>query len=109
MTNSGSSDTLRLILTFAIAFLVLIGGGALLVVPSQIDPSNLLPFMTGIFNLVLGWVFIRETQSGAAKAAERAVAAGAASQSSPPTSTLPPPAAPAPAPDPTMTPPADGG
>ncbi len=79
------TDTLRLAFTYVIALVIVVGGGILLIVPSQVPPEQLLPFMTGIFGLVLGYVFTRDTQVGSARAAERAVAAGAASQ---PTTTV---------------------
>lgn len=67
-----SADTIRLFGTYAIAFLTLFGCFVLLVFPSQVDQGNLLPFVTGIVGLVLGWVFNKESTTGGARAAERA-------------------------------------
>lgn len=78
------TDTIRLIFTYAIALVVIVGGGILLVIPSQIPADQLLPFMTGIFGVVIGFVFQRETAAGQARATERAIAAGRADPVDPP-------------------------
>ncbi len=83
-------DTLRLAFTYTIALVIVIGGGILLVVPSQVPPEQLLPFMTGIVGTVIGFVFQRESSSGAARQTERAFATGAASQPTVTTTSGPP-------------------
>lgn len=62
-------DTIKTTFTYVIALVVIIGGGALLVIPTQLDPTLLLPFLTGVIGTVLGYVF-----------GERAVASAAAAQ-----------------------------
>lgn len=71
------TDSIRLIFTYVIALVVLIGGGILLVVPTQVSNDALLPFMTGIVGSVVTFVFQRESSAGTARATERAMAAGA--------------------------------
>jgi hypothetical protein len=43
--------------TYVIALVVIIGGGALLVIPTQVDPEALLPFLTGTVGAVIAYVF----------------------------------------------------
>lgn len=84
------TDTLRLAFTYIIALVIVLGGGILLVVPSQVPPEQLLPFMTGIVGTVIGFVFQREASSGTARQTERAYTAGAANQPTVTTSAGPP-------------------
>ena len=72
-----SADTLRLIFTYVIAVLVLVGSFALLIFPSQVGQEGVIPFVTGIVGIVLGFVFNRESTTSGARAQERAVAQGA--------------------------------
>lgn len=72
-----TSDTIRLYFTYAIAVLVLLGTFLLLIWPSQVPAEQLLPFLTGIVGIVIGFVFNRESTTSGARASERAVAQGA--------------------------------
>ena len=74
---NGTADTIRLAGTYAIGILVLVGCFLLLMVPSQVPSEQLLPFVTGVVGLVLGWVFNRESTAGGQRAAERAFDKGA--------------------------------
>ncbi len=70
------SDTIKLLATYLIAVLVLVGTFVLLMVPSQVPAEQLLPFLTGITGVVLGWTFNKETSAAQARATERAVSLG---------------------------------
>lgn len=72
-----SADTLRLAFTYVIAILILLGSFVLLLFPSQVDQASLLPFITGIIGIVLGFVFNRESTTAGQRSAERAVTLGA--------------------------------
>jgi hypothetical protein len=72
------TDTIRLVATYAIAFVVLVGCFALLMVPSQVPAEQLVPFITGIVGLVIGWAFQKEGASASARQTERAVTLGGA-------------------------------
>lgn len=61
MTN----DTIRTIFTYVTALVVIVGGGLLVVIPTQLDPTTLLPFLTGAIGTVLGYVFGERTASSA--------------------------------------------
>ncbi len=52
-----SSDTLRTVFTYLIALVVILGGGALLIIPTQLEADTLLPFLTGAIGTTLGYVF----------------------------------------------------
>ena len=85
-----ASDTIKTTFTYTIALVVIVGGGALLVIPTQLDSTALLPFLTGVIGTTLGYVF-----------GERAVASAAASQPTVTTTPGPPPST-------TITPSDDG-
>ena len=72
-----NADTLRLAFTYVIAILILVGSFVLLLFPSQVDQASLLPFLTGIIGIVLGFVFNRESTTAGARAAERQFTQGA--------------------------------
>lgn len=72
-----NADTIRLIATYTIAILSLVGCFFLLLVPSQVDPAVVVPFVTGIVGLVLGFVFNKESTTSGQRAAERSVTLGA--------------------------------
>lgn len=74
------ADTIRLVATYGIAVLVLLGSFVLLMFPSQVPAEQLLPFLTGITGVVLGWTFQKEGTAAAQRATERAYSLG---QSSP--------------------------
>ena len=61
MTN----DTLRTFFTYLIALVIIVGGGLLLIIPTQLTPSELLPFLTGVIGVVIGYVFGERTASSA--------------------------------------------
>jgi hypothetical protein len=52
-----SADTLRTVFTYLIALVVIVGGGALLIIPTQLEADTLLPFLTGAIGTTLGYVF----------------------------------------------------
>ncbi len=70
------TDKIRLVATYLIAIIVLAGCFTLLMVPSQVDPKELLPFITGITGLTLGWTFQKEGAAASTRQTERAVALG---------------------------------
>lgn len=53
-------DTLKTGFTYVIALVVLVGAGFLLVVPTQVNKSELLPFLTAVVGAVIAYVFARE-------------------------------------------------
>lgn len=75
-----SNDTIRTVFTYVTALVVIVGGGALLVIPTQLEPDQLLPFLTGAIGIVLGYVF-----------GERSAASAAANQPTVTTTPGPPP------------------
>lgn len=79
-----SADTIRLAATYLIAILVLLGSFVLLLFPSQVTSDQLLPFLTGIIGMVLGFVFNRESTTAGQRSAERAVSLGANTAVPPP-------------------------
>ena len=60
-----SPDTIKTTATYVIAAIVIVGGGILLVVPSQIPSNELLPFLTGIVGTVIGFVFSERSATSA--------------------------------------------
>lgn len=74
-----NADTLRLAFTYVIAVMTLVGCFFLLIVPSQIGSEGLVPFVTGVVGVVLGFVFNRESTTAGARQSERSMAIGAAS------------------------------
>lgn len=85
-----NADTIRLAFTYVIAALTLVGCFILLIIPSQVGQEGLLPFVTGIVGVVLGFVFNRESSTAGGRAAERSMSIGANAAVAP----NPPPAAP---------------
>ena len=75
-----SPDTIRTVFTYLIALVVIVGGGVLLVIPTQLETDALLPFLTAIIGAVIAYVF-----------QERATASAAANQPTVTTSVGPPP------------------
>jgi hypothetical protein len=64
-----SHDTIRTVFTYLIALVVIVGGGILVVIPTQLDSTTLLPFVTGAIGTVLGYVCAeRSAAQGAANA-----------------------------------------
>lgn len=74
-----TSDIIRQWGTYTIAVLVLIGSFVLLMFPSQTPSEQLLPFVTGVVGVVLGWAFNKESTTAGARGAERSMAQGQAS------------------------------
>lgn len=72
-----NADTIRLSFTYIIALLVLVGCFVLLIFPSQVGSEGLVPFVTGIVGIVLGFVFNRESTTAGQRSAERAINQGA--------------------------------
>ena len=60
-----NSDTIRTVFTYVIALVIIIGGGLLLIIPTQLQPSELLPFLTGVIGVVVGYVFGERSASSA--------------------------------------------
>lgn len=60
-----SHDTIRTVFTYVTALVVIVGGGVLIIIPTQLDPNTLLPFLTGAIGTVLGYVFGERTASSA--------------------------------------------
>lgn len=52
-----TTDTVRTIFTYVIALVVIVGGGVLLVIPTQLETDALLPFLTAIVGAVIAYVF----------------------------------------------------
>ena len=47
---------------YVIALVVIVGGGAMLIIPTQVPASDLLPFVTATIGSALTWVFANRTQ-----------------------------------------------
>jgi fatty acid desaturase len=77
------ADTIRLLFTYTIAAIVLVGCFILLIIPSQVGQEGLVPFVTGVVGVVLGFVFNRESSTAGARGAERAMAQGASTAATP--------------------------
>lgn len=60
-----NNDTIRTVFTYVTALVVIVGGGALIVIPTQLEPNSLLPFLTGAIGTVLGFVFGERTAASA--------------------------------------------
>ena len=60
-----NNDTIRTVFTYVTALVVIVGGGLLVVIPTQLDANTLLPFLTGAIGTVLGFVFGERTASSA--------------------------------------------
>ena len=61
-------ELVRTVFTFLIALLVIVGGFALLIIPTRVPPGDLLPFVTGVVGVVLGYVFSdRSASAGSAR------------------------------------------
>ena len=82
-----NADTIRLLFTYAIATLILIGSFVLLLFPSQLTGDSLVPFVSGIIGVVIGFVFNRESTTAGQRSAERAVTLGANTAGNVPTIT----------------------
>jgi hypothetical protein len=78
-----SADTIRMAGTYVLAGMVLIGSFALLMFPSQVPPEQMLPFVTGITGIVLGWAFNRESTNAGSRASERSTSIGASAATPP--------------------------
>ena len=72
-----ATDQVRLLLTFAVVFLVIIGAFFLLIFPSQVTGETLVPFVTGILGIVLGWVFATQSSATATSSTEKSISLGA--------------------------------
>ena len=68
-------ELLRTGMTYLIALVVIIGGGWLLVTPSQVPPEQLLPFLTGIVGTVIAFVFAERQQAASTTASVAATKA----------------------------------
>lgn len=71
-----NADLIRMLGTYLIAVLVLLGAFVLLMFESQVPSEQLIPFLTGFVGIVLGWAFNRESTTAGARASERSMAVG---------------------------------
>lgn len=55
--QSQQVELFKTVATYVIALVVLIGGGVLLIIPSQVPSEQLLPFLTGIVGAVVAYTF----------------------------------------------------
>jgi hypothetical protein len=82
------ADTIKLVFTYAIAFVIIVGGGAILYFtrldPPESNSQNLSLVMAGFIGAAIQFVFNRETQNQTARQVTTATAAGVASQNSDP-------------------------
>lgn len=76
-------DTIKVIYTYTIATIIVLGGGAILyfapLTQDAQSATNLSLVIAGFIGAALQFVFNRETQTSTARQVERATAAGAAS------------------------------
>jgi len=81
------ADTIKLIFTYAIALIVIVGGGAVLYAtrldPPESNSQNLSLVLAGFIGAAIQFVFNRETQNQTARQVTNATAAGVASQTDP--------------------------
>jgi hypothetical protein len=97
-----TGDTLKLLFTYIIATLVVVGGGAMLFFtrldPSEADVQGLRLLISGFMGGALSYVFTRETATQATRAAQSSFASAqptVTTTSGPPTrTTITPPEAP---------------
>lgn len=76
------ADTIKLVFTYTIAFVVIVGGGLMLYL-TRLDPSdsgsaNLQLLLSGFIGAAITFVFNAEAGTRATRAANASVAAGAA-------------------------------
>jgi hypothetical protein len=60
-----SENMVRTVFTYLIAMVVIVGGGVLVVIPTQLEADTLVPFLTGAIGIVLGFVFGERSASSA--------------------------------------------
>lgn len=76
------SDTLKLLATYAIAFIVIVGGGAMLYLtrldPPESNSQNLSLLIAGFIGSAIAFVFNRESATQATRSAQSASSQGAA-------------------------------
>ena len=60
-----SENMVRTVSTYLIAIIVIVGGGVLVVIPTQLEADTLVPFLTGAIGIVLGFVFGERSASSA--------------------------------------------
>lgn len=58
-------EIIKTVATYVIALVVIVGGGLLLIIPTRLQASELLPFLTGAVGIVLGYVFGERSASAA--------------------------------------------
>ena len=82
------TDDVRLHYTYGGGLLVIVLGFALVFLKIDEIPSEaLIALVSGVFGLVLGFFFNRESSAGQARATERAIAQGADTANTSPTTT----------------------
>ncbi len=79
------SDNIKLMFTFLIAFIVIVGGGLMLYAirlddPDNTNSANLSLLLAGFIGAAITFVFGRETSTQATRASQSSNAAGVASQ-----------------------------
>lgn len=76
------TDTIKAVFTYAIAAVVIVGGGIMLYAirldPPESNAQNIALLLAGFIGAAVQFVFNRETQTQTARQSERATAAGAA-------------------------------
>jgi len=78
------SDTIKLVYTYSIAAVVIIGGGLMLYAirldPQESNSQNLSLLIAGFIGAAITFVFNRESATQATRASQASTAAGVASQ-----------------------------
>jgi hypothetical protein len=81
------SDTIKLLFTYLIAFIVIVGGGAMLYL-TRLDPAessaNLQLVIAGFMGAAITFVFSAESSTRATRAAESTASAATAAALAPP-------------------------
>lgn len=68
-------DIIKTLFTYTIALVVIIGGGLLLVIPTDVSHSELLPVLTSIIGAVITFVFQERSYSARQDAQQQTIAA----------------------------------
>jgi membrane associated rhomboid family serine protease len=80
-----TSDTIKVLFTYLIATLIIVGGGAMLFFtrldPPESNSQNLSLVVAGFVGAAVQFVFNRETQTQTARQVERGIAQGSATPS----------------------------
>jgi hypothetical protein len=81
------AENIKAIAPHLLALVVIVGGGILLVVHTQVSPDALLPFVTGMIGSVITWEFGQrqnvQTLEAASRLTSSALAAGSTTNANP--------------------------